>query len=86
MKCAVFERQQGQTEQALETVKTALAKFPKFAKLYMIQGQILQAQGNVPAARATYAAGYKACPKGGGREEHPFACAAREGTSAEHGK
>jgi pre-mRNA-processing factor 6 len=63
MKCAVFERQQGQTEQALETVKTALAKFPKFAKLYMIQGQILQAQGNVSAARATYAAGYKACPK-----------------------
>ena len=63
MKSAVFERQQGQYAAALETVSTALAKFPKFAKLYMIQGQIHQVQKNLPAARASYAAGLKACPK-----------------------
>ncbi|KAF7353043.1 hypothetical protein MVEN_01272000 [Mycena venus] len=63
MKSAVFERQQGQLDAALETLATALTKFPKFAKLYMIQGQILQSQGNFPAARASFAAGLKACPK-----------------------
>ncbi|KAG5652943.1 hypothetical protein H0H81_003019 [Sphagnurus paluster] len=63
MKSAVFERQQGQIEMALETVSTALVKFPKFAKLYMIQGQIHQSQKNYAAARASFAAGYKACPK-----------------------
>ena len=63
MKSAVFERQQGHAAMALETLKTALTKFPKFAKLYMIQGQIHQAQKNFPGARASYAAGLKACPK-----------------------
>ncbi|KAF7301491.1 TPR-REGION domain-containing protein [Mycena indigotica] len=63
MKSAVFERQQGQLDAALETLATALKKFPKFAKLYMIQGQILQSQGNFVAARAAFAAGVKACPK-----------------------
>jgi pre-mRNA-processing factor 6 len=63
MKSAVFERQQGQFTSALETVAAALKKFPKFAKLYMMQGQIHQNNKNYPAARATYAAGFKACPK-----------------------
>ena len=63
MKSAVFERQQGQIEAALETVKAALVKFPKFPKLYMVQGQIYQLQKNYPAARAMYAAGMKQCPK-----------------------
>ena len=63
MKSAVFERQQGRIEAALETVKAALVKFPKFPKLYMIQGQIYQSQKNYPAARAIYAAGMKQCPK-----------------------
>ncbi|KAJ7507503.1 PRP1 splicing factor, N-terminal-domain-containing protein [Mycena galericulata] len=63
MKSAVFERQQGQFDAALETLATALTKFPKFAKLYMIQGQILQSQGNFQAARASFSAGLKACPK-----------------------
>ncbi|KAF9234169.1 PRP1 splicing factor, N-terminal-domain-containing protein [Melanogaster broomeanus] len=63
MKSTVFERQQGQYDAALETVSTALTKFPKFAKLYMIQAQIHQLQKNYPAARASYAAGLKACPK-----------------------
>ncbi|KAF7313596.1 TPR-REGION domain-containing protein [Mycena chlorophos] len=63
MKSAVFERQQGQLDAALDTLATALNKFPKFAKLYMIQGQILHSQGNISGARAAYAAGVKACPK-----------------------
>ncbi|KAG6917425.1 hypothetical protein DXG01_002511 [Tephrocybe rancida] len=63
MKSAVFERQQGQISTALETVSAALVKFPKFAKLYMIQGQIHQSRKNNAAARASFAAGYKACPK-----------------------
>ncbi|EGN93902.1 hypothetical protein SERLA73DRAFT_97278 [Serpula lacrymans var. lacrymans S7.3] len=63
MKSAVFERQQGQFSTALETLSAALSKFPKFSKLYMIQGQIHQSQKNYPAARASFAAGLKACPK-----------------------
>ncbi|KZP07498.1 hypothetical protein FIBSPDRAFT_875426 [Athelia psychrophila] len=63
MKSAVFERQRGHHTTALETLATALTKFPKFAKLYMIQGQIHQAMKNFPAARASFAAGLRACPK-----------------------
>ncbi|KAF8169640.1 PRP1 splicing factor, N-terminal-domain-containing protein [Pholiota molesta] len=63
MKSAVFERQQGQLDTALDTLRTALSKFPKFSKLYMIQGQIYESQGNIPAARAAFAAGTKATPK-----------------------
>jgi pre-mRNA-processing factor 6 len=63
MKSAVFERQQGQNEIALEALAAAIKKFPKFAKFYMIQGQIHQDQKNYPAARTSYAAGVKACPK-----------------------
>lgn len=63
MKSAVFERQQGQLSTALETLEFALKKYPKFAKLYMIQGQIRQSQGNYAAARASFAAGIKQCPK-----------------------
>ena len=48
---------------ALETLSAALAKFPKCAKLYMIQGQIHQSKQIFAAARASFAAGFKACPK-----------------------
>jgi len=63
MKSAVFERQQGQAELAFKTVTAALSKYPKFAKLYMIQGQIHQAANNYSEARAAYTAGIKAVPK-----------------------
>ena len=63
MKSAVFERQQGQISTALSTLATALSKYPKFAKLYMIQGQIQQSQMDYTAARTSYATGIKACPK-----------------------
>lgn len=63
MKSAVFERQQGQIATALSIIEAALKKYPKFAKFYMIQGQIHQANMNFAAARASFAAGLKACPK-----------------------
>ncbi|KAF8271613.1 PRP1 splicing factor, N-terminal-domain-containing protein [Lactarius quietus] len=63
MKSAVFERQQGQAELALKTVSTALSKYPKFAKLYMVQGQILLTAKDFSGARAAYAAGLKVVPK-----------------------
>lgn len=63
MKSAVFERQQGEIPTALSILEAALKKYPKFAKLYMIQGQIHQSQANYAAARASFAAGLKACPK-----------------------
>jgi pre-mRNA-processing factor 6 len=65
MKSAVFERQQGHPDAALETVQQALVKYPKFAKLYMIQGQIYQSQKKYANARASFAAGLKQCPKEG---------------------
>jgi len=63
MKSAVFERQQGQISTALNTLAIALSKYPKFAKLHIIQGQIHQARKDYPAARASYATGLKACAK-----------------------
>ncbi|KAH9936195.1 PRP1 splicing factor, N-terminal-domain-containing protein [Fomitopsis serialis] len=63
MKSAVFERHQGKADTALETLATAIKKYPKFAKLYMIQGQIHQDRKNYAAARASYAGGIKQCPK-----------------------
>jgi pre-mRNA-processing factor 6 len=63
MKSAVFERQQGQSELALKTITTTSSKSPKFAKPYVVQGQIHQAASNHSAARAAYVAGVKAVPK-----------------------
>jgi len=63
MKSAVFERQQGNIDVALNLLEDALKSYPKFGKLYMIKGQILQAQKKYDEARATFAAGTKACPK-----------------------
>lgn len=63
MKAAVFERQQGNLDVALNMVNTAMTKYPKFAKFYMIKGQIEHSKGEIAAARSTYAAGIKACPK-----------------------
>ncbi|KAJ6632539.1 hypothetical protein B0H10DRAFT_1938134 [Mycena sp. CBHHK59/15] len=64
MKAAVFERQQDNLNKTLLIIDTALSRFPTFAKLYMIQGQINDTgQGRTAAARASFAAGLRACPK-----------------------
>ncbi|KAK0462204.1 PRP1 splicing factor, N-terminal-domain-containing protein [Armillaria novae-zelandiae] len=57
------DQQQGQIDEALKTLSTALKKFSKFAKLYMVQGQIYEDRNDIPSARASYAAGIKSCPK-----------------------
>ncbi|KAJ7119618.1 PRP1 splicing factor, N-terminal-domain-containing protein [Mycena epipterygia] len=61
MKAAVFERQQGNLNDALSITDTGLSKFPTFAKLYMIQGQIHDSLGRTAAARASFSAGLRAC-------------------------
>jgi pre-mRNA-processing factor 6 len=63
MKYIVFERQQNNPQAALEALQTALTKYPKFAKFYMIKGQIYQSSKDITAARSAFAAGIKACPK-----------------------
>lgn len=63
MKSAVFERQQGNLDAAIQTVDVAIGKFPKFPKLYMIKGQTLEEKNDISGARAAYAAGMKACSK-----------------------
>ncbi|KAF8917118.1 PRP1 splicing factor, N-terminal-domain-containing protein [Mucidula mucida] len=63
MKSAVFERQHGQVDEALNILATAIKKFPRFSKLYMIQAQIYQSRKDLSAARAALTAGCKACPK-----------------------
>ncbi|KAG8983104.1 hypothetical protein FRB94_009193 [Tulasnella sp. JGI-2019a] len=63
MKSTVFERQQNHLEEALKTVDAGLKKFPTFPKLHMLKGQILTDAKDIPAARAAYVIGVKACPK-----------------------
>jgi pre-mRNA-processing factor 6 len=50
-------------DKALETLSTALEKFPKAAKLYMIQAQVHLIRNSIPAARGALSNGVKACPR-----------------------
>lgn len=63
MKSAVLERQLGKLDDALETLKEAIGRFPSFDKLHMIRGQILDSKGDIAGARAAYAQGCRSCPK-----------------------
>ena len=63
MKSAVLQRQLGHLSEALSTLSTAIAKYPTFAKLHMIRGQILASQSKIPEARAALAQGCRSCPK-----------------------
>lgn len=63
MKSAVLQRQLGRLDDALSTLSTAIAKYPTFAKLHMIRGQILSSQNKIPEARAAFAQGCRSCPK-----------------------
>ena len=42
---------------------TTISKFPKFPKLYMVQGQIHQQQSNNTTTCISFTAGIKSCPK-----------------------
>lgn len=63
MRSVVFERQQGQSEAALELVGDALQLFPASPKLHMLKGQIYEDMNELPQARQAYSIGVKACPK-----------------------
>ncbi|KAJ3078946.1 hypothetical protein HK102_004124 [Quaeritorhiza haematococci] len=64
MKSAVLERQLGNYTKALSLLDEALTKFPTFAKLWMIKGQIEENEiGNLNTARDTYSKALKQCPK-----------------------
>ena len=63
MKSSVFLRQQKDLDKALETLATALQKFPKTSKLYMIQAQVHLTPNNIPAARGSLPNGVKAVPR-----------------------
>jgi pre-mRNA-processing factor 6 len=63
MKSAVFERQQGNLDEAHALTEAGLSRFPTFSKLHMIQGQINDSLGRTAAARASFSRGLKACPK-----------------------
>jgi len=62
-KSVAFERQLGNTDDALDLVNQGLQLFPKADKLWMIKGQLYEAQNKFPQAREAYGTGTRACPK-----------------------
>jgi Putative Zn-dependent protease, contains TPR repeats len=62
-KSVAFERQLGNIDDALDLVNQGLQLFPKADKLWMIKGQIYEAQNKFPQAREAYGTGTRACPK-----------------------
>ncbi|EEH38074.2 pre-mRNA-splicing factor prp1 [Paracoccidioides lutzii Pb01] len=63
IKSVAFERQLGNTDQALDLVNQGLQLYPKADKLWMMKGQIYEEQNKYPQAREAYGTGTRACPK-----------------------
>ena len=63
IKSVAFERQQGHEETALDLVNQALQIYPKADKLWMMKGQIYEANNKLPQAREAYGTGTRNCPK-----------------------
>lgn len=63
IKSVAFERQLGNVEAALDLVMQALQIYPKADKLWMMKGQIYEAENKLPQAREAYNTGTRACPK-----------------------
>ncbi|WEW57962.1 U4/U6 x U5 tri-snRNP complex subunit Prp1 [Emydomyces testavorans] len=63
IKSVAFERQLENTEAALDLVNQGLQLYPKAAKLWMMKGQIYEAEKKYPQAREAYGTGTRACPK-----------------------
>jgi pre-mRNA-processing factor 6 len=57
IKSVSFERQLGNTDDALDLVNQGLQLFPKADKLWMIKGQLYEAQNKFPQAREAYGTG-----------------------------
>ncbi|KZF20088.1 hypothetical protein L228DRAFT_224022 [Xylona heveae TC161] len=63
IKSVAYERQLGNTDAALDLVNQGLQIFPNAAKLWMMKGQIYEAENKLPQAREAYGTGTRACPK-----------------------
>lgn len=63
IKSVAYERQFGNTAQALDLANLGLQRYPKAAKLWMMKGQIYDGQNQVPQARVAYSSGTQECPK-----------------------
>ncbi|KAF1985773.1 putative Pre-mRNA-splicing factor prp1 [Aulographum hederae CBS 113979] len=63
IKSVAFERQQGNTDEALALVNEGLSKFPGAGKLWMQKGQIYEGLDKMANAREAYNAGTRASPK-----------------------
>ncbi|KAK2798219.1 hypothetical protein FQN50_008917 [Emmonsiellopsis sp. PD_5] len=63
IKSVAFERQLGNTDQALDLVNQGLQLYPKADKLWMMKGQIYESDNKYPQAREAYGTGIRACPK-----------------------
>lgn len=63
IKSVAFERQLGNVAAGLDLVTQALQIYPKADKLWMMKGQIYEAENKLPQAREAYNTGTRACPK-----------------------
>ncbi len=63
IKSVAFERQQGDNAAALDLVNQALQIYPKADRLWMMKGQIYDAENKLPQAREAYNVGTRACPQ-----------------------
>jgi pre-mRNA-processing factor 6 len=63
MKSVAFERELGNNDAALDLANQALQLFPASPKLWMMKGQIYEAEGKPNQAREAYSTGTKACAK-----------------------
>lgn len=63
IKSVAFERQLGNSTVVLDLVTQGLQLYPSAEKLWMMKGQIYEADNRVPQAREAYNTGTRACPK-----------------------
>lgn len=61
MKSAIVERELGDQQQERQLLEEGLKRYPAFAKMWLMLGQLEERQGRVDAARSAYAAGLKRC-------------------------
>ncbi|KAL4801413.1 PRP1 splicing factor, N-terminal-domain-containing protein [Aspergillus unguis] len=63
IKSVAFERQLGNIDDALDLANQGLQSYPHADKLWMMKGQIYEAQNKLPQAREAYNKGIRECPK-----------------------
>jgi pre-mRNA-processing factor 6 len=61
LKSALLERELGNLAEEESLLNTALEKFPKFHKFYLMLGQLLERKGNIENAKQIYTKGIKEC-------------------------